>query len=88
LGGRVVGAVRRKERMMNHTRAKSPEEIDDPIRVVTMDFDGQKCTWDNVKGLSEELELWWDEGEDGEVTIIFSTMSEAAYKALPEFMGW
>ncbi len=67
---------------------KSPDELDDPISVVTLEFMGQKCTWDNIKGLTDELEVWWDEGEDGEVTIRFHIMSEAAFKALPEFLGW
>lgn len=67
---------------------KSLNEIDDPIFVVTMEYMGAKCTWDNIKGLQDELEMWWDEGELEKVTITFHNMSEAAYNALPEFMGW
>ena len=69
-------------------KGKSPDEVDDPIMVVTLDFGGQKCTWDNIKGLTDELETWWDEGIDEELTVSFHTMSEAAFKALPEFVGW
>ena len=69
-------------------KGKSPAEISDPICVVTMEHMGAKCTWDNIKGLLDELELWWDGGETDEVTIHFHTMSEAAFNALEEFMGW
>ena len=69
-------------------RPKSPTEISDPIRVVTMEHMGAKCTWDNIRGLCDELETWWDEGEDDTVTISFHIMSEAAFGALEEFMGW
>ena len=67
---------------------KSIDELDDPILVVTMEHMGSRCTWDNIQGLTDELEVWWDEGEDDKITITFHTMSEAAFKALPEFMGW
>lgn len=77
----------RSIRRQNMT-GKSTDEIDDPISVVTMDFNGQRCTWDNIKGLTDELETWWDEGEDTEITITFGVMSEAAFNALPEFIGW
>ena len=69
-------------------KGKSLNEMDDPILVVTMDYMGQRCTWDNIKGLTDELEMWWDSGEEDEVVVRFHLMSEAAYNALPEFMGW
>ena len=67
---------------------KSTDEIDDPIHVVTMEQDGQRCTWDNIKGLLDELDATWCEQEDATITVTFHTMSEAAYQALPEFTGW
>jgi len=72
----------------HHPDDPYPTEIDDPITVVTMEYMGQQCTWDNIKGALDEIESWWDEGEAEEFTIRFHIMSQAAFKALPEVMGW
>ena len=62
--------------------------MDDPIHVVTMEWGKAKCTWDNVRGVLDEIDLWWDEWLEEEVTLRFHTMSEAEFEALPEFGGW
>lgn len=67
---------------------EAPKGFDDPIQVITMKYEGAQCTWDNIHGALDELELWWDEKLEEEITFTIRIMSEADYNALPEFLGW
>ena len=60
------------------------------VRVVSLTLDGQTCIWDNIKGCTDELELFWSEGEgqEDQVTVRFFQMKKEAVDALPEFTGW
>lgn len=49
---------------------------------------GTSPTFSTINALFEEIKMFLDEGEEGEITIVPTKMTPEEYSKLPEFQGY